>query len=201
MSGTLDEFCVHCKAFEHLHVNGECPTILTPAEANAEKPRPGQPGHAGLKNLLPGDFKRKRGRPTGSKARPLAQRIEEANADMTKSALRMELRRELKKQQDAAIDEAGKSIVQQVSRVPRNPLPLPPRDIAQCKEAAMLVINQQLWDFEGIAKERSLTEDEVTLVLKLLAGFNAALPKQAEKRTKPIEDMDEDELRAELNKK
>jgi hypothetical protein len=71
----------------------------------------------------------------------------------------------------------------------------PTRTITEAKEAALKLINSMLWTLEQNAILRGVCEEDEARVLKLLAGLNAALPKQAETPIKSPADMTEDELR------
>ncbi len=71
----------------------------------------------------------------------------------------------------------------------------PERTVTQAKEAALKLLNSMLWTIEQRAAEHGVNEMDEARVLKLLAGLNAALPKQAENPAKPVDEMTEEELR------
>lgn len=77
------------------------------------------------------------------------------------------------------------------NRIPNRP-GKPIRTIAQCKDDAMEMLSQQIWNLQGIAEKDGLSESEEARLLKLIAGLNAALPKPVEK--KRLEDMTDEEL-------
>jgi hypothetical protein len=71
----------------------------------------------------------------------------------------------------------------------------PERTVSEAKEAALKLINRMLWTREKKAERDGVNEYDEARVLKLLAGLNAALPKQAETPIKATSDMTEEELR------
>lgn len=71
----------------------------------------------------------------------------------------------------------------------------PNRTVSEAKDAALKLINKMLWTLEKQAEEVGVSDQDEQRVLKLLAGLNAALPKQAETPNKDPKDMTEDELR------
>jgi phospholipase/lecithinase/hemolysin len=70
----------------------------------------------------------------------------------------------------------------------------PERSVTEAKDVALRLINQQLWNLEGIAETQGFNADEEVRLLKLLAGLNAALPKAAESTPVDISKMDRKEL-------
>jgi len=140
-------------------------------------------------HLLPGNAKR-RGRPVGTKTGTgfeAAQRIQQMriNKATRKVVVESIVGAGIRKLDDTLIGAA----------MPPNRASVPERTIADLKDSALKLLNQQLWNIEGRASERELTEDEEARLLKLLAGFNAALPKAAEKPPeKPLSEMTDEEL-------
>lgn len=79
-------------------------------------------------------------------------------------------------------------------RIPNRP-GLRDRTPTELKDSALKLLNQQLWNLEGVAEKEGLTELEEARLLKLLAGFNAALPKASEKeQEKSVSEMSDEEL-------
>jgi hypothetical protein len=182
---TACETCGHdCTPAEALI---PCPHTMGPVsvQATADARR-----ITGMRNLIPGgarqpmEPKRPRGRPVGSGGGP--HEFAHARA----------VERNLQKEVVKKIVEKGAQLVEQVTalRLPNRANP-PQRGIKECKDAALNLLNQQLWNLEGLASSEGLSEDEEARLLKLLAGFNAALPKTVEQpKAKRPEDMTDEEL-------
>jgi hypothetical protein len=133
---------------------------------------------------------RRRGRPPGSKS---GSGYEEAQRRQQVKINRVTRKLVVEK-------IVGKGIAhldQQLSpRIPNRPN-VPERTIGELKDSALKLLSQQLWNLEGVAEDSGLTEDEEARLLKLLAGFNAALPKAAEKAPgKELSEMTDEELEA-----
>jgi hypothetical protein len=72
---------------------------------------------------------------------------------------------------------------------------VPERTVTQAKEAALRLLNSMLWTLEKRVEAHGVNEYDEQRLLKLLAGFNAALPKTAEVPIKDPSEMSEEELR------
>lgn len=139
-----------------------------------------------INNLSTGHGERKKaGRPPGSTVAVLqAQRVARAQARLMAEQIARDGTR-------AVLEKFGESVDL------RTPLRFdaPIRTVTQAKEAALNLINTMLWTLEQNAAERGTCPDDEARVLKLLAGLNAALPKQAETPNKSPDEMTEEELR------
>jgi len=197
------EICAHCGQEEELHAPGQpcpdppkvvqCGMCMTtgPIEHINSTPCP----HLTMQQrkeqkeaeeaAKPEGERRKRGRPPGSGYAAHAYRQGKKLSAHQEAEIRQRL---------AA--KGLEILTKPETRMRNRPNP-PERTIAQCKDAALKLLNQQLWNLEGLAEKEGLTEDEEARLLKLLAGVNAALPKTAELPVpKPLSEMTEDEIKA-----
>jgi len=85
------------------------------------------------------------------------------------------------------------------TRIPNRP-GRPKRTVSECKQAALEMIDQSVWNLQGLAEKDGLTEYEEQRLLKLLSGLNAALPKNAEEAPIDLSKLSPDQLKAMLNK-
>jgi len=176
-----EELCTHCGTFEHLHADGACPRIVLglvdPPNQTLPFTTPVKPKHAG-------------GRPPGRKNN--VYRPEDPRLTVAQQRAITHL---IADKASHAIDDVC------AYRIPKRPN-VPKRSVSEAKDAALALINQQLWNLEGKADEEGLSSDEEGRVLKLLAGLNAALPKSAEGApTKPLSEMTDEEIAALERKK
>lgn len=145
-------------------------------------------------HLIPGGG-RTRGRPLGSKS---GKGYEAAIYRQQNKINRATRKVVIEKIVGAGISELDKTLA---PRIPNRP-DMPERTIGELKDSALKLLSQQLWNLEGLAEKQGLTELEEQRLLKLLAGFNAALPKSAEMPTaKDPSQMTEEELAEAMKKR
>ncbi len=176
-----DEICSHCGTFEHLHVDGACPKVVS---GLADPPNLDLPLADKYANGIPGMVgKRGPGRPKGSKS-----------WDPDRTQVRLDGHNQ-KVMARALVKEASEKLAGAFEpRITKRPN-VPKRSISEAKQAAFDLLNQQLWNLEGIADTIGLTESEEQRTMKIMAALNAALPKSAEEAPeKPLSEMTDEEL-------
>ena len=221
-----DSICGMCGAFDHLHDDeGNCPQVtqgladppsldlfphpqalalaalkcldcqhnVTDHNGDGCLASSGEDGTCNCKTPRPSltYAKRKPGRPKGTGGKTQAD-VREGRLSMHNSKIFAKQVADVAQQNLAALVVPREYVKRQNC---------PQRTVSQAKDAALQLINQQLWNLEGISDTIGLTAEEENRALKLLAGLNAALPKTAEEPPpKPVSQMTDAELAA-LDKK
>lgn len=184
-------FCATCFYGMEKHVDGKCPVNVHATPTNPFATRANGSGNAS--KLASGAHAKRADEKKGTPGRPFVdQRITQEARHARK------LERIKRKMIVETVVGKGMSVLDDAMKI-RTPVRqgAPERTVAECKDAALRMLSAQLWTLEGRQSDEGLTEEEEARVIKLLAGFNAALPKQAEKPApKGVDQMTEEELAA-----